>query len=406
MAVLDETEGRARAAVTAPAGDRAAEGHRWRRVLERTLGVPATEGNQLDVLRNGDEIFPAMLDAIRAAERSVDMLTFVYWRGQIADDFATALAERARAGVEVRVLLDAFGARPMSRELIVRMTDAGADVRWFRPLLRWKLHQAQHRTHRKLLVCDGVVGFTGGVGIAEEWCGDARGPDEWRDTHLRVRGPAVDGLLGAFIEDWCQVVDRGCAVLDDPPDHGRPGTTTIQVVRGSASIGPSDVDLAVRTLLEGAQRRVRIATAYFIPDRAMIDHLLATRERGVDIEVLLPGPHIDKRIALLGSETSWPELLEAGVAIRAFQPTMLHCKVTTVDGAVAMVGSANFNSRSMDEDDETSLLIHDPAVVDVLDAHMDADIGRAVDVDPTRWADRSLRHRTQETAAKLLRRKM
>jgi cardiolipin synthase A/B len=286
------------------------------------------------------------------------------------------------------------------------MTDAGADVRWFRPMLRWKMHQAQHRTHRKLLVCDGVVGFTGGVGIAEEWCGDARGPSEWRDTHLRVRGAAVDGLQGAFVEDWCQVVDRGCAVLDDPPEHGRPGSTTIQVVRGSASVGPSDVDLAVRTLLEGAQRRVRIATAYFIPDRAMIDHLLATRERGVAIEVLLPGPHIDKRIALLGSETSWPELLDAGVVIRAFQPTMFHCKVTTVDGVVAMVGSANFNSRSMDEDDETSMLVHDPAVVDVLDAHMDADIARSAEVDPTQWADRSVRHRTQETAAKLLRRKM
>jgi cardiolipin synthase len=172
--------------------------HELRRRLEALLGIPATEGNALTVLRNGDEIFPAMLEGIRGATRTVDLLTFAYWKGDIAEEFAAALSERARAGVTVRVLIDAVGGRLMESTLLERMSSAGVQVEWFRtPVWQGKLLSPlkhNHRTHRKVLVCDEVVGFTGGVGIAEEWCGDARNEHEWRDTHVRVTGPAVDGL--------------------------------------------------------------------------------------------------------------------------------------------------------------------------------------------------------------------
>ncbi|MGI8536508.1 MAG: phospholipase D-like domain-containing protein, partial [Mycobacteriales bacterium] len=174
----------------------------FRRKLEALLGIPASEGNELTLLKNGDQIFPAMLAAIREATETIDFLTFVYWKGDIAREFAHALAERAKAGVRVRVLIDAVGGRLIENEHIDHMSDCGVQVEWFRKpfsvaQLTSPLKQ-NHRTHRKVLICDERVGFTGGVGIAEEWCGDARDETEWRDTHVRVVGPAVDGLSASF----------------------------------------------------------------------------------------------------------------------------------------------------------------------------------------------------------------
>ncbi|MDQ3030384.1 MAG: phospholipase D-like domain-containing protein, partial [Actinomycetota bacterium] len=177
---------------------------RYRRTLEGLVGVPATEGNQVDVLRNGDEIFPAMLQAIREATSTVDITTYVYWTGDIAKHFAKALSDRSRDGVRVRVLLDAVGAHAMSAELGEQMKDAGCHLEWFRPPTTWKVWETNNRTHRKVLICDEEVAFIGGVGIAKEWEGDARNPEEWRDTHLRVRGPAVDGLRAAFVGNWAE----------------------------------------------------------------------------------------------------------------------------------------------------------------------------------------------------------
>ncbi|CAN5543827.1 hypothetical protein BH24ACT4_BH24ACT4_05870 [soil metagenome] len=198
-------------------------------MFEVVLGVPASEGNQITVLRNGDRIFPAMLDSVRSAERSVDFLTFIYWTGDIAQTFAAALAERAEAGVRVRVLLDAVGARRMDDDLVALMADAGCIVEMFRPVDPVEIGEALHRTHRKVLVCDGVVGYTGGVGIAAEWTGDAEGPDDWRDTHFRIEGPGVDGLRGAFLQNWAET---GRSLLDPGIDglepQAAPGSSALQ----------------------------------------------------------------------------------------------------------------------------------------------------------------------------------
>ena len=375
---------------------------RYRRALEGLLGVPATEGNQVDVLRNGDRIFPAIFEAIGAATSTIDFLTFVYWQGSIGRDLAELLAERAAAGVRVRVILDAVGALSMDRALVDRMIAAGAQVEWFRPLNKARFWEANHRSHRKVLICDEDIAFTGGIGIADEWRGDARGPGEWRDTHFRIRGPAVDGLRAAFVQNWAEtgrpLLDRG---IDRFPVQPQAGGTVAQVVRGAAQTGWSDVATLVRSLLALAEERVRITTAYFVPDDATCAVLAATARRGVEVDVLLPGPHVDKRYVQLASQAQYDGLLEAGVRLWSYGVSMLHAKVITVDRTVASVGSANFTSRSLLLDDEVNVVVFDPAVVRILDDHFEADLESSEPVDPQAWPDRSLAQRALEVVAGL-----
>ncbi len=375
-----------------------------RRALEGVIGVPATEGNRIEVLRNGNEIFPAMLEGIRGADRTIDLLTFVYWKGEIGERFAEALAERARARVRVRVLLDGWGAHAIDRSTVATMEDAGVQIRWFRPLARFRLHKANHRTHRKVLIVDEAVGFTGGVGIADEWNGDARDAHEWRDTHFRVRGPAVDGLRSAFLDNWLETDD----VLLDPsvdrfPQQPQDGSTVVQSVRGASETGWSDISTLFLLLFQVAQERIRITTAYFVPDTQLDDRICAAAERGVEIEILLPGPHIDKRFVQLAGESSFERLLECGVKIWLFQPSMLHAKIMTVDGVLANIGSANLNARSTELDEEINLVALDAEVVRVLDAQFDEDIKRSEAVLAGRWEDRSRARHLVERAAGLFR---
>ena len=378
----------------APGGQRA---ERIRRILEGVIGVPATEGNRLEVLRNGDEIFPAMLEAIEDAEHTIDLLTFVYWRGEIGSRFAEALADRAREGVRVRVLLDAWGAHPIARTLTGLMEDAGVRLRWFRPLHRLEPSKMDHRTHRKVMIVDEAIGFTGGVGIADEWAGDARDGSEWRDTHFRVTGPAVDGLRAAFLDNWAETdpvlfeedVDRF-------PEQRQPGTTVVQCVRGASETGWADVSTLFLTLIQLAERRLRITTAYFVLEEALIQQLCDAADRGVQVEILLPGPHADKRFVQVGGEAVYATLMEHGIQMWNFQPSMLHAKVMTVDGIVANVGSANLNARSTELDEEVNIVALDPDLVAVLDRQFDEDLERSERIDAARWDNRSAGQRAFE----------
>jgi cardiolipin synthase A/B len=379
----------------------------FRRALEGVIGVPATEGNTVEVLRNGNEIFPAMLDSIADAKRTIDLLTFVYWRGEIGTRFAEALTERAGAGVRVRVLLDAWGAHPIERSLLTEMQAAGVHVAWFRPLMRMRARKTNHRTHRKVLVVDEAIGFTGGVGIADEWNGDARNELEWRDTHFRVRGPAVDGLRAAFLDNWIETNDVLFeSTVDRFPEQPQPGSTVVQSVRGASEVGWSDISTLFLALLQLAQERVRITTAYFVPDAQLNDRLSNAAERGVRVEILLPGPHADKRFVQLAGESSYQRLLESGVRIWHFQPSMLHAKVMTIDGAVANIGSANLNARSTALDEEINLVAFDPDLVGLLDAQFDEDLERSEAIAPGRWKRRPVPQRVFERAAGLLRREI
>jgi cardiolipin synthase A/B len=377
-----------------PTPDRIA---RLRRVSEGVIGVPATEGNQIDALRNGDEIFPAMLESIESAQCTIDFLTFVYWQGRVGREFAQRLADRASAGVRVRVLLDAWGSKPIERSLVDLMERAGVRIRWFRPLRRFRPNELNHRTHRKVLIVDEATGYVGGVGIADEWLGDARNESEWRDTHFRVRGPAVDGLRAAFLDNWSETDN---ALFEDDydrfPDQPKPGNAIAQCVRGASETGHSDVFTLFRTLCQAAEERLRIATAYFVPDEEIIGRLGGAAERGVQVQLLVPGPHADKRFVQLAGEGAYASLLARGVEIWSFQPSMLHAKIITVDGVLADIGSANLNARSTSLDEEINVVAFDEALVSTLDRHFDDDLDRSIRLQAGRWQRRAPLQRAAE----------
>ena len=378
--------------------------HRLRRTLESLTGIAFTEGNQITVLRNGDRIFPAMLAAIDNAEDSVDLMTYVYWKGDIATRFAEALCDAAGRGVRVRLLIDAVGGLQIERGLVNRMDEAGVHVEWFRkPWLNSPLKQ-NHRCHRKVLVVDEEVAFTGGVGIAEEWTGDARNENEWRDTHVEVRGPAVDGLRAAFVQNWAE---SGRDLYDDEdtfPQQPQSGDSVAQVVCGSASIGWDNLQTTFRVLLDSATDRLSLATAYFAPDDFFLDRLCAAAQRGVEVDVLLPGPGADKRVCQLASEAAYDQLTSCGVRVWNFQPSMMHAKIMIVDGRAATVGSSNFNRRSLDHDEEVVLVTLDTEVARMLSEDFDADLKRSEQIDLERWRNRSLRQKLLEVATTPLRR--
>ncbi|MFD9395214.1 phosphatidylserine/phosphatidylglycerophosphate/cardiolipin synthase family protein [Streptomyces sp. NPDC060000] len=377
---------------------------RIRRRLERLIGIAATEGNTLTALRNGDEIFPAMLARIRSAEHTVDMMTFVYWRGDIAREFARALADRARSGVRVRLLLDGFGSRLIEKDLLEEMERAGVQVAWFRRPLTLSPFKQNHRCHRKVLVVDEQTAFTGGVGIAEEWCGNARNEREWRDTHVEVRGPAVDGIAAAFAQNWAECHEELFDDCDRFVPHRPEGGAVVQVVRGSASFGWQDMQTLIRVMLESAEERFRLATAYFSPDAFFIELLCATAQRGVEVEILLPGPHTDKRVCQLAGQHYYEDLTACGVKIYQYQPTMMHAKVITVDGVAALVGSTNFNRRSLDHDEEIMLAVLDQEFTATLDGHFDEDLKAAELIREGRWKRRSALQRAREAAVIPIRR--
>ncbi|MCL7430483.1 phosphatidylserine/phosphatidylglycerophosphate/cardiolipin synthase family protein [Streptomyces sp. YS415] len=377
---------------------------RIRRRLERLIGIAATEGNKLTVLRNGDEIFAAMLAAIRSAEHTVDMMTFVYWKGDIAREFAEALAERASAGLRVRLLLDGFGSRLIETEQLEAMERAGVQVAWFRKPLYLSPLKQNHRCHRKVLVADEETAFTGGVGIAEEWCGNARNPDEWRDTHVEVRGPAVDGIAAAFAQNWAECHEELFDAKDRFIEHRPQGDAIVQVVRGSASFGWQDMQTLIRVMVESAEERFRLATAYFAPDAYFIELLCAAARRGVEVEIVLPGPHTDKRVCQLAGQHFYEDLTACGVKIYQYQPTMMHAKVITVDRVAALIGSTNFNRRSLDHDEEVMLAVLDPEFTATLDDHFDADVAASERIRAGRWKRRSLVQRAREVAVQPIRR--
>jgi cardiolipin synthase len=368
--------------------------------LHGLLGTPPTAGNAVRVLRNGDEVFPAMIAAIDQATDTVDLVTFVYWQGDVAVEVADALTRASRRGCRVRVLLDAVGARKIADGLIARMKEAGCDVRWFRPFFDKavpKIADANRRTHRKILVCDNKIGFCGGVGIASEWAGNARDETEWRDTHLAIRGPAVAGLLIAFLDNWADQHDDGFDPRGERDvDLTEHGSSAVFVVRGSAETGASDVSRMILTLVSIAEKRLVIATAYFNPDDQALNALIAAVQRGVHVTLLVPGEHADKRFIQIAGEESYERLLDEGVDIRTYETSMMHAKVITVDGHIATVGSTNFNQRSMQHDEEANVVIVDEQVVSILDEHLEHDLSQSIELDPSRWAERGLLQRGAE----------
>jgi cardiolipin synthase A/B len=359
----------------------------FRRSMSGLYGSNLLGGNRVETLVNGDRIFPAMLEAIRQAQVSINFETYVYWSGRIADEFADALIERAQAGVEVRVMLDWVGSIPMEAGLVQRMEAAGVRIVRFRPLHWYTLDRINNRTHRKFLIVDGRIGFTGGVGIADDWLGDARGPEEWRETHYRVTGPVVAMMQGAFVSNW--VEDTG-EVLQGPaffPPLEPAGDSVAQLVVSSTG-SRNYIHLMLMTVLAAAEQRIRIATPYFVPDDVGLAQLIAARARGVEVDILVPGPETNKPQVRRASRAFWGPLLEAGVRIHEYQPTFLHAKLLVVDEAFVSVGSANFDERSFRLNDEANLNVFDAGFARGQARMFDADVAAARQITLEEWQNR------------------
>jgi cardiolipin synthase A/B len=373
------------------------------RSMGTLLGPLLLAGNRVRALCNGDEIFPAMLDAIRAARRTITFETYIYWSGEIGRAFADALAERARAGVKVHVLLDWVGSGKMDATTIGSMEQAGIEVRKYHPLRWYNLGRLNNRTHRKLLVVDGRIGFTGGVGIADQWLGNAEGPEHWRDSHFQLEGPAVAQMQAAFMDNWIET--RSVVLHGDDyfPALEPVGPHVAQVFKSSSTEASESARLMYLLSIASASRSVRIANAYFVPDRLSVETLVAAQRRGVRVEIIVPGRHTDAAVVRRASRSRWGPLLEAGVSIYEYRPTMYHTKVMIVDDVWASVGSTNFDSRSFRLNDEANLNILDPGFAREQAAVFEEDRARSALITLAMWNSRARSEKLKGRLAGLLR---
>jgi cardiolipin synthase A/B len=333
------------------------EDPRFRLSASGLLGAPLVPGNDVIELRNGKEIFPAMVEAIRQAQRSVNIEMFIWSSGQESDRFVDAIVERARAGVKVRVLVDSVGGFRLKHEDVKKMADAGADVVKFNRLLSRRLLRINLRTHRKIMIVDGKIAFTGGVCISDDWSGDAD-PPHWRDTHFKIRGPVVAQIQGVFLENWLQARSEVFHGEDYFPPLEPAGAMTAQFVKSGYHDDAELTRLSYLHAIAAARKNIRIAHAYFVPDSLVIDALLAARKRGVEVQILVPAK-TDNVVVGKAARPRWGKLIDAGAEFWEYQPTLYHCKIMVVDDVWSIVGSVNFDERSMRLSDEANLNVFD-----------------------------------------------
>ncbi len=374
----------------------------FRHELGVLLGPQFVGGNRHRVLLNGDEIFPAMLGAIRAATTTITFESYIYWSGDIGSEFAQAFAERARSGVKVHVLLDWIGSAKMDKSLLEQMKKAGVQIHKFHPPHWSHLAHLNNRTHRKLLVVDGRIGFTGGVGIAPQWTGNAQGPAHWRDTHFQVEGPVVAQMQAVFLDNWIKVTGE---VLHGPayfPPLTDVGSSPAQMFSSSPSGGSESMQLMYLLSIAAAARSIDLSAAYFVPDDLTSNALVAALKRGVKLRIVVPGPHMDVDIVRSASRAQWGPLLAAGALIAEYQPTMYHCKVMIVDGLLVSVGSTNFDNRSFQLNDEATLNILDAEFAAQQTRIFEADLRLSLTVSLAQWRARQWQERLAERFASLI----
>lgn len=369
-----------------------------------SLLPPATlGGSKITALINGDHFFPEMLDSIRSARETVCFETYIYWQGEIGRQFSDAISDRARAGVQVHVLLDWLGTKKMDPDSLQAMRAAGAEVERYHPLRWYNIRRANNRTHRKLLVVDGRVAFTGGAGIADVWSGNAQDPDHWRDSHFKIEGPVVAQCQAAFMDNWLKTRSRVLHAREYFPEIAPAGPHRAQVFMSSPSEGSESARLMYLFSIASATKSIRIASAYFVPDDLSVRTLVDARRRGVTVEVIVPGEHIDTKVTRRASRSRWGPLLEAGMAIYEYRPTMYHCKVLIVDGRWTSVGSINFDNRSFRLNDEANLNVYDADFAREQADVFERDKEQSSRVTLEQWRNRPWAEKLQERLAGLVR---
>jgi cardiolipin synthase len=374
----------------------------FRRSMNVLLGPQLLEGNAVQTLVNGDRFFPAMLEAVRGAKRTITFETYIYWSGKVGDQFTEALIERAQAGVKVHVLFDALGSGKIDKAAVERMKAAGVKIERYNPVRIQLLARLNNRTHRKILVVDGRIGFTGGAGIGDEWAGDARHPDEWRDTHYRIEGPAVAQMQAAFMENWVEVTGEVLHSGDYYPPLAPAGKALAQFSVSSPGGGGESMQVLYLLSIAAAARSIHLSAAYFVPDNNEVRMLAAAAKRGVRIQLIVPGHETDSPIVRRASRSTWGDLLRAGVEIYEYQPTFFHCKVMVVDGLWTSVGSTNFDNRSFTVNDEANLNVYDADFAAVQLRIFEQDLARSRRITLEEWQNRPWQEKLWEHTVGML----
>lgn len=366
------------------------------------LGPAILEGNRVQYLENGDEIFPAMLDAIRSAKKTITFETYIYWSGRIGKAFADALCERARADVKVHVLLDWIGSTKMDQTMLDEMKRCGVKVERYHEPHWYNLIRMNNRTHRKLLVIDGHIGFTGGVGIADQWAGRAQDKYHWRDSHFRIEGPVVAEFQAVFLDNWMKATGRVMHSAEYFPKIENAGTVPAQMFSSSPTGGSESMHLMYLLSIASASKSILLSSSYFVPDDLAVKALVAAAKRGVRIRIITPGEHIDTEVVRRASRARWGPLLEAGVEMYEFLPTMFHCKVMIVDGFMVSTGSTNFDNRSFRLNDEANLNVYDETFAAQMVEVFERDVARSRRITLEQWQGRPMSEKVMEHTMSLI----
>ena len=368
-------------------------------------GMTATalvDGNAVAIFNDGDAIYPPMLEAIAAAQQSITMEQYILWDGEVGRRFAEVLAERGAAGVAVKIILDAVGSSTVGTEILHTLERGGCQLAWFQPIRWYTLDRANHRDHRKSLIVDGRVAFTGGAGMADHWVIGTPGSPPWRDVQIRVEGPAALDQQSGFAYNWLNLTGEILGGREFFPLPVRAGDVGVQVIQSSPGLGPSAAGTVHLLAIQCARRSVSIANSYFIPDDRMIDVLARACRRGVTVTLMLAGRHNDTWWARQNSVRLYGSLIKAGVQIYEYTPTMLHQKIMIVDDAWATVGTTNFDNRSFALNDETNVCFTDRALVRELRETFDLDLTRCEPITMQTWRERGLVQRTTELFASII----
>ena len=398
--------------------DHAADEPGFTDMLVGALNVPVLHGDAARVLQNGDAFYPAMLGAIDAATETINFQCYIWESGSMSDRFIKAFSGAAARGVEVRIIIDAFGAIKFKKEDRERLRDAGCKLELFRPIKWYNLIRAFKRTHQRAIVVDGRIGYTGGAAVADKWAGDADSEEHWRDSMTEVTGPLVSGVQAAFSNDWvycCGEILTGPRFYPQPPagtvraGPGRdanPDSADGKVIGLAVVSSPSDAAQPIRVCnwltFRAARRTLWISNSYFVPDKRLRSAVTERARAGVDVRILVPGDKTDAKPVRLAGHTHYEELMRAGVRIYEYQPTMMHAKVVVVDGLWSIVGSANMDERSMELNEENVLAIRDPGLAGAIEAGLTEDFRRSKEIDLEAWARRSLWARVKERCSRAL----
>lgn len=374
------------------------------RTVQMYAGMNMEPGNEVRILENGEGTYPLFWRDLRAARSTITAQFYYSLPGAVADTFATILAERARAGVDVLLLLDAFGSGPLRGAWSERLEESGVRVAWLRPLRWYSLHQADHRSHVRAIVIDGEVGYTGGFGLADYWLGGGRAENEWRETNVRVRGSAAGQLQAAFATTWAEATGRLLTgdTFFPSTTFDSLGTVNAGLLHTTPTIGSTPAERFLALTIAGAERRLWIANSYFVPDDDFRRLLVDAARRGVDVRILVPGDRTDVKTTLWAGRRHYGELLRGGVRIWEYGPTNMHAKTFVVDGRWSSVGSLNFDNRSLAFNDESTLVVDDRRIGRQMEEMFEADLRHAGEVTLAEVEDRPLHHRLLAVVASLL----